>query len=67
MKDAFELMMPLWKIIVRISMVYLAIVVLIGVVPKQSTGSISLNDMLALVLVGAIAADGQISVVKTRT
>jgi hypothetical protein len=50
--------MPVWEIVVRTSLVYLAIVFLLRVIPKRSAGNLSPNEMLALVLVGALAADG---------
>ena len=57
MGEAFELTMPIWEIVARTSLVYLAIVFLLRVVPKRRSGSISPNDMIALVLIGALAGD----------
>jgi len=59
--EAFELTMPIWEIVARTSLVYLAIVFLLRVVPKRRSGSISPNDMIALVLIGALAGDAVMS------
>ena len=58
MGDAFQFSMPAWQIIVRTSLVYLALVALVRVIPKRTTGNLSPNEMLALVLIGAVAASG---------
>jgi uncharacterized membrane protein YcaP (DUF421 family) len=55
--EAFELTMPIWEIVARTSIVYLTIIFLLRVVPKRRSGSISPNDMIALVLIGALAGD----------
>jgi uncharacterized membrane protein YcaP (DUF421 family) len=57
MKEAFAFTMPLWKIAVRTSVVFLAIIFLLRIAPKRRTGSLSPNDMMALVLIGALAGD----------
>jgi uncharacterized membrane protein YcaP (DUF421 family) len=57
MKDAFEFSMPLWEIAARTSLVFLAIILLLRIAPKRRTGSISPNDMMAVVLIGALAGD----------
>ena len=57
MGEAFELTMPVWEVLARTSLVYLATVFLIRVVPKRRSGSISPNDMISLVLIGALAGD----------
>ena len=57
MKDAFEFSMPLWEIAARTSIVFLAIIFLLRIAPKRRTGSISPNDIMALVLIGALAGD----------
>ncbi len=57
MRDAFQFSMPLWEIAARTSLVFLAIVFLLRIAPKRRTGSISPNDMIFLVLIGALAGD----------
>lgn len=57
MADALTLTMPVWEIVARTSLVYLSIVLLLRVVPKRRSGSISPNDMISLVLIGAVAGD----------
>jgi uncharacterized membrane protein YcaP (DUF421 family) len=55
--EAFELTMPIWQIVARTSLVYLTIIFLLRIVPKRRSGSISPNDMIALILIGALAGD----------
>jgi uncharacterized membrane protein YcaP (DUF421 family) len=57
MNEAFEFTTPLWEIAVRTSVVFLAIIVLLRIAPKRRSGSISPNDMIFLVLIGALAGD----------
>lgn len=49
--------MPLWEIAVRATVVYLALVFLIRVIPKRNAGHISPNDMLTLIVIGGLATD----------
>lgn len=49
---------PLWEIALRTTLVYLALVILVRVIPRRRTGHLSPNDMLALILIGGMAADG---------
>lgn len=58
MRESFGLTRPLWEIVLRTSLVYLALVLLIRVIPKRRAGHLSPNDMLALILIGGMAADG---------
>ena len=58
MGEAFALSAPIWVIVGRTSLVYLAIVLLFRFAPKRRSGNISTNDIIALVLVGAMAGDG---------
>jgi uncharacterized membrane protein YcaP (DUF421 family) len=58
MGEAFPLSAPVWTIVGRTSLVYLAVVVLMRFAPKRRSGSISPNDIIALVLLGALAGDG---------
>ncbi|WP_441288573.1 DUF421 domain-containing protein [Sorangium sp. KYC3313] len=58
MEGNFGFSKPLWEIALRTTLVYLALVILIRVIPKRRTGHLSPNDMLALILIGGMAADG---------
>jgi uncharacterized membrane protein YcaP (DUF421 family) len=40
-----------------VSSVYLATAVIMRVIPKRHTGNVSPNDLIALIIVGALAAD----------
>jgi uncharacterized membrane protein YcaP (DUF421 family) len=57
MDDAFLLTMPLWEIALRASLIYLALVFLVRVVPKRRVGNISPNDILSLIVIGGLGAD----------
>jgi uncharacterized membrane protein YcaP (DUF421 family) len=48
---------PLWEIFARGTAVYLAITVMLRITPTRQTGSLSPNDMIAVVIIGSIAAD----------
>jgi uncharacterized membrane protein YcaP (DUF421 family) len=58
MGDAFQLTMPAWGIVVRTSLVCLALVTLVRVIPKRGVENLSPGGVLALALIGATAADG---------
>ena len=55
---------PLLEILARGSAVYLLIVVVIRLLPKRQMGSIAPNDMIALIIVGSLAADAIMGDVK---
>ncbi len=55
---------PLLEILARGSAVYLLIVVAIRLLPKRQMGSIAPNDMIALIIVGSLAADAIMGDVK---
>ena len=57
MMDMLSLEMPLWEIALRGTVTWLGLVTLIRLVPKRNAGHISPNDMLILVVIGALAAD----------
>lgn len=57
MPEMFELTMPLWEIAARATIVYLAIILVVRVMPKRKTGHISPNDMLTLIVIGGMATD----------
>lgn len=55
---------PLWEILARGSAVYLLVAVLLRLLPKRQMGSIAPNDMIALVIVGSLAADAIMGDIK---
>lgn len=55
MSDLFDFEFSILETIVRGSVFYLAVVLIIRVIPKRETGSISPNDMIGLVIVGNLA------------
>ncbi len=48
---------PLWEIAARGTVVYFAIALLFRLIPKRQTGTLAPNDMIALVIIGSLAAD----------
>jgi uncharacterized membrane protein YcaP (DUF421 family) len=46
-----------WEILGRTSAVYLILAVTLRLAPKRNTGGISPNDLIALVLIGALTSD----------
>ncbi|MRX49820.1 DUF421 domain-containing protein [Paracoccus sp. S-4012] len=48
---------PLWLTAVRASIAFLGLIILVRVVPQRNAGNISPNDMLVLVVIGAIGGD----------
>lgn len=67
MVDAFALETPLWELIARGTVVYLALAVALRLMPKRNSGNLSPNDMIALIIVGTLAADGMIGDANTVT
>lgn len=57
MDQAYLLETPLWEIIARGTAVYFAVTLLLRFIPKRQIGNIAPNDMIALVIVGSLAAD----------
>ena len=55
---------PVWEIVARGSLVYVAVAVVLRLVPKRQIGNISPNDMIALVIVGTLAADAMMGDIK---
>lgn len=55
---------PLWEILARGSAVYLLVAVLLRLLPNRQMGSIAPNDMIALVIVGSLAADAIMGDIK---
>ena len=56
--NAFELSAPLPDFLVRGTVIYFAVVIAIRLLPKREIGDHSPSDMLALVMMGALVADG---------
>ncbi|QCO66591.1 DUF421 domain-containing protein [Luteimonas yindakuii] len=56
MEGTFGLQTPIWEIVLRASVVYLGLALVLRVVPKRQTGNLAPNDILALVVIGSIAA-----------
>ena len=57
MAEVFDLTKPLWEIAFRATIVYFAVVLLLRVIAKRRSGSISPNDILFLILIGGMATD----------
>lgn len=55
MAEVFSLSKPLWEIVIRATVVYFALVVLVRLIPKRKAGHISPNDMLTLIVIGGLA------------
>ena len=55
---------PMWEIAARGSLVYVAVAVVLRLVPKRQIGNIAPNDMIALVIVGTLAADAIMGDIK---
>jgi uncharacterized membrane protein YcaP (DUF421 family) len=53
----FELTMPLWEIVARATVVYLAVITVLRLMPKRKIGHISPNDLVTLVVIGGMATD----------
>jgi len=56
--EVFALTKPLWEIALRATFVYVALILLVRVVPKRNAGHVSPNDMLTLIVLGSMATDG---------
>lgn len=57
MDTVFAFEKPLWEIVLRGTVAYLAIVVVLRVIPKRHLGNISPNDFIALVIIGGLTTD----------
>ncbi len=57
LSEMFGLTLPLAEILLRGTVGFLALVALVRVVPKRNAGHISPNDMLVLIVIGALGAD----------
>lgn len=65
MGENFVLETPLWEIFARGTVVYIAIAVIFRLVPQRQTGNIAPNDMIALVIIGTLAADAIVGDAQT--
>lgn len=65
MGEEFVLETLVWEIAARGTAVYFAIALIFRLMPKRNTGSISPNDMIALVIVGSLSADAIMGESKT--
>lgn len=63
----FELETPLVEIFVRGTVVYLALAIVIRLIPKRHTGNLSPNDLITLILVGNLAGYAIIGEAKSIT
>ena len=57
MDETFALTTPLWEIAVRATIVYFVVIALVRVIPTRNAGHISPNDMLTLIMIGALGHD----------
>lgn len=64
MGETYLLETPLWEIAARGTAVYLAIALVLRLMPKRHAGNLSPNDMIALVIVGSLSADAIMGGVK---
>lgn len=48
---------PLWEIVARGTTVYFIIALVFRLMPKRQAGTLAPNDMIALVIIGSLAAD----------
>lgn len=48
---------PFWEIVLRTTTVYLVLALVLRIIPKRHAGSLSPNDLIALVIIGGLTAD----------
>lgn len=58
MLEVFALTTPLWEIVLRATAVYLAVFMLLRLLPKRTAGKFSLADLLTLIIIGSMAKTG---------
>lgn len=61
------LSMPASEIVLRGTSIFLALALLLRIVPKRNAGHISPNDMLVLILIGAMGADAIVGDTTSRS
>lgn len=64
MFDAFKPETPFWEIALRGTVVYLALWLVLRLIPKRHTGNLSPNDFITLIVVGGLAADAIVGQAK---
>ncbi|MFN3725480.1 MAG: DUF421 domain-containing protein [Allosphingosinicella sp.] len=57
MDEIFGLTKPLWEIGLRATVVYIALLLLVRLVPKRNAGQISPNDLLTVIVIGGIGTE----------
>jgi uncharacterized membrane protein YcaP (DUF421 family) len=57
MPDFLTFDTPVWEIVLRGSAAYLTLTAILRLIPKRHIGNMSPNDVIALVIVGALVAD----------
>lgn len=65
MGEHFLLETPLWEIFARGTLVYIALAVVLRLVPQRQTGNLAPNDVIALVIIGTLAADAIVGDAKS--
>lgn len=65
MNENYMFETPIWEILVRGTVVYIILAVALRLIPKRQIGNIAPNDMIALVIIGALAADAIMGETKT--
>ncbi len=56
--EVIALTTPLWEIAIRATAVYLAVFLLLRLVPKRTAGKFSIADLLTLIVIGSMAKSG---------
>ncbi len=57
METVFAFEKPLWEIVLRGTVAYMAIVVVLRVIPKRHLSGMSPNDIIAMVIIGGLTTD----------
>lgn len=57
MAEVFALSKPIWELVLRASLAYLALLLLVRLTPKRNVGHISPNDLLTLIVIGGMATN----------
>lgn len=57
MIEVFALTKPFWEIVLRATVAYVVLIVLVRVIPKRNAGHISPNDMLTLIVIGTMGTN----------
>src|SRR5690606_41754416 len=65
MGEHFLLETPLWEIFARGTLVYIAMAVVLRLVPQRQTGNLAPNDVITVVIIGTLAADAIVGDAKS--